>query len=175
MATARSIGSTTGATYCAPAPFRIDSALVLSSGFLATLAITTVMSVLLWFGVAQIDLPIWVSRLFVSDPVKVQAVGLAIHLTMGLGFAWVFALVEPHLRFSPGQNGLVFGVVLWAMVQAIGVPMLSEVASLIGVDHSVSVGWFASRLGVRAAAASLVAHLAYGVSLGVVYGRPQNR
>jgi len=68
MATARSIDSTTGATYCAPASLHIDAALVLSSGFLASLVITTVMSVLLWFGVAQIDLPIWVSRLFVSDP-----------------------------------------------------------------------------------------------------------
>src|ERR1700730_12529535 len=114
--------------------FHIDPVLVLSSGFLATLAITTVMSVLLWFGLAQVDLPIWVSRLFVSDPVKVQAVGLAIQLTMGLGFAWVFALVEPHLRFSPSQNGLLFGLVLWAIVQAIGVPTLSEVASLIRAD-----------------------------------------
>jgi len=175
MAIARPIGSAPGAVYCAPRPFRIDPVLTLCSGFLATLAITTVMSVLLWFGVAQVDLPIWVSRLFVSDPVKVQAVGLGIHLTMGLGFAWVFALVEPHLKFSPGQNGLVFGVVLWAMVQAIGVPTLSEVASLIRADHSVSVGWLASRLGVGAAMASLVAHLAYGVSLGLVYGRQGDR
>ena len=176
MAIAHSIGSTPGAVYCAPRPFRIDPALVLSSGFLATLVITTVMSVLLLFGVAQVDLPIWLSRLFVSDPVTVQAIGLATHLTMGLGFAWVFALVEPHLRFSPGQNGLVFGVVVWAMVQAIGVPTLSEVASLIRADHGVSsVGWLASRLGVGAAIASLVAHLAYGVSLGVVCGRRRDR
>lgn len=110
MATARSIGSAGGAVQCGPAPFHIDPALVLSSGFLATLVVTTVMSVLLWFGVAQVDLPIWVSRLFAADPVKVQAVGLGIHLTIGLGFAWVFAVVEPRLRFSPSQNGLVFGV-----------------------------------------------------------------
>ena len=83
------------------------------------------------------------SRLFVLDPVKVQAVGLGIHLTMGLALAWVFALVEPHLGFSPSQNGLIFGVVLWAMVQAIGVPAFSEVASLIRADPSVFVGWFA--------------------------------
>src|SRR5580704_464208 len=134
MATARSFGSTGGTVQCGPTPSHIDPALVLSSGFLATLAITTVMSVLLWFGVAQVDLPIWVSRLFVSDPVKVQAVGLAIHLTMGLGFAWVFALVEPRLRFSPGRNGLVFGLALWLIVQAIGVPVLSEVASLMRAD-----------------------------------------
>jgi uncharacterized protein DUF6789 len=175
MAIARSLGSTGSAVQCTSTPSHIDPALVLSSGFLATLAITTVMSVLLWFGVAQVDLPIWVSRLFVADPVKVQAVGLAIHLTLGLGFAWVFARVEPHLRFSPGQNGLVFGAALWAIVQVMGVPMLSEVASLIRADPSVPVGWFASRLGVAAATASLVAHLVYGVSLGVVYGRQGNR
>ena len=175
METARSMGSTTRAVPFVPTLVRIDPALVFSSGFLATLVITTVMLLLLWFGVAQVDLPVWVSRLFVSDPVKVQAVGLGIHLTMGLGFAWVFALVEPHLRFSPGQNGLIFGVVLWALVQAIGVPMLSAVAAVIRADDSVFAGWFASRLGVAAAIASLAAHLAYGVSLGVVYGRQRNR
>jgi hypothetical protein len=175
MEAVRSMGSTTRAVPCAAPSFRIDPALVFSSGFLATLVITTVMLLLLWFGVPQVDLPIWVSRLFVSDPVKVQAVGLGIHLTMGLGFAWVFALVEPHLRFSPSRNGLIFGVVLWAMVQAIGVPTLSAVASLIRANDNVFVGWFASRLGVSAAMASLVAHLAYGVSLGVVYGRQGNR
>jgi uncharacterized membrane protein YagU involved in acid resistance len=175
METTRSIGSTTRAVPCAPASFRIDLALVFSSGFLATLVITTVMLLLLWFGVAQVDLPIWVARLFVSDPVKVQAVGLGIHLTMGLAFAWVFALVEPQLRFSPSQNGLIFGVALWAMVQAIGVPTLSAVAALIRANDSVFAGWCSSRLGVGAAMASLVAHLAYGVSLGVVYGRQRNR
>ena len=140
-----------------------------------SIVITTVMLLLLWFGVAQVDLPVWVSRLFVSDPVKVQAVGLGIHLTMGLGFAWVFALVEPHLRFSPSQNGLIFGVVLWALVQTIGVPTLSAVAAVIRANDSVFAGWFASRLGVTVAIASLAAHLAYGVSLGVVYGRQRSR
>jgi hypothetical protein len=84
--------------------FHIDPVLVFSSGFLATLAITTVMSVLLWFGLAQVDLPIWVSRLFVADPVTVQAVGIGIHLTMGLGFAWVFALVKTHPAKATGQD-----------------------------------------------------------------------
>jgi hypothetical protein len=168
METTRSICSTTRAVPCASSSFRIYLALVFSSGFLATLVITTVMPLLLGLGVAQVDRPTWVSRLFVSDPVKVQAVGRGIHLTMGLAFAWVFVLVEPQLRFSPSQNGLIFGVVLWAIVQAIGVPTLSAVAALIRADDSVFAGWFASRLGVGAAMASLVAHVAYGVSLGVV-------
>jgi hypothetical protein len=61
------------------------------------------------------------------------------------------------------------------MVQVIGVPALSEVASLIGADHNVTVGWFASRLGAGAAMASLVAHLGYGLTLGVVYGHRRDR
>ena len=85
METARPVGSTTRAAPFAPSVVRIDPALVFASGFLATLVITTVMLLLLWFGVGQVDLPVWVSRLFVSDPVKVQAVGLGIHFTMGLG------------------------------------------------------------------------------------------
>ena len=48
-------------------------------------------------------------------------------------------------------------------------------ASLIRADQSVSVGWLALRLGVGAATASLVAHVAYGVTLGFVYGRHRDR
>jgi len=172
MAPAHVVESTGGAVDFTSAAFRVDPVLVLSSGFLATLAITTVMYLLLAFGVAQIDLPIWMARLFVADPVKVEAVGLAVHLTLGFGFAWIFAaLVEPRLTLSPGQNGLVFGAMLWAFVQLIGVPVLSELASVIRPDPGIPVGWLASRLGVGAAAASLLAHLAYGGTLGFVYGR----
>ena len=174
MAAAHVVESTSGAADFTSAAVRVDPVLVFSSGFLATLAITTVMYLLLAFGVAQIDLPIWVARLFVADPVKVEAVGLAVHLTLGFGFAWIFAaLVEPRLTLSPGQNGLLFGAVLWAFVQLIGVPALSELASVIRLDPGpgVPVGWLASRLGIGAAAASLLAHLAYGGTLGFVYGR----
>ena len=172
MAPVHVVGSTSGAVDFGSATVRVDPVLAFSSGFLATLAITTVMYVLPAIGVAQVDLPIWVARLFVADPVEVEAVGLAVHLTLGFGFAWIFAtLVEPRLTLSPGKNGLLFGAVLWVFAQLIGVPALSELASVIRPDRGVPVGWLASGLGVSAAAASLLAHLAYGGTLGFVYGR----
>jgi hypothetical protein len=58
METARAMGSTTRAVSFAPTLVCIDPALVFSSGFLATLVISTVMLLLLWFGVAQVDLPL---------------------------------------------------------------------------------------------------------------------
>ncbi len=72
-----------------PTSLSPDVALTWSSGFLATLAITTTMYVLPAAGLPQVDLPIWVARLFVEDPVQVGAVGLAVHLIAGFAFAWL--------------------------------------------------------------------------------------
>ena len=117
MAPAHVVESTSGAADCHVRGSPRRSCPGVLQRVSRALAITTVMYLLLAFGVAQIDLPIWVARLFVADPVKVEAVGLAVHLTLGFGFAWLFAaLVEPRLTLSPGQNGLLFGAVLWAFV-----------------------------------------------------------
>ena len=49
-------------------------------------------------------------------------------------------------------------------------PRTSRV-SVVHDSSATSPGWFALRLGLGPALSSLVAHVAYGVSLSVVYGR----
>lgn len=154
--------------YILPRPkvLRRDGILIFASGFLATLAMTTILYVLPLVGLGQVDLPIWTARLFVSDPVKAGALGLALHLFLGFGYAWLFAdQVEPRLRIGPGRTGLLFGVALWLFAQTAAVPVLGVLG---GVQPSP--GFLAIRLGPGAALASVIAHLAYGGTLGWVYG-----
>lgn len=153
-----------------PATLSPDAALTWSSGFLATLAITTMMYVLPAIGLPQVDLPIWVARLFVSDPIHIGAVGLAVHLVTGFAFAWVYVeQVEPRLTLGPGTSGLIFGACLWLFVQAIAVPTLGAVGSALGAT-AAGPGLLSADFGFAAAGASLLAHLAYGGVLGFVYG-----
>ncbi len=163
--------------YILPRPnsLRRDGSLIFASGFLATLAMTTAMYVLPLIGLgqvdlvtwtarlfAEVDLPTWTARLVADDLRKVAALGVALHLFLGFGYAWLFAdQVEPRLRFGAGSTGLLFGGALWLFAQALAVPVL-------GADPSP--GFFAIRLGPGAALASLLAHLAYGGTLGWVYG-----
>ncbi len=149
-----------------PASLHREGILIFASGFLATLAMTTIMYVLPLLGLGQVDLPLWVARLFVAQPVKAAALGLAIHLVLGFGYAWLYAdQVEPRLRLRPAAAGLVFGTALWVLAQAMAVPLLGWLG-----EAQPAPGILAWRLGPGAALASLVAHLAYGGTLGWVYG-----
>lgn len=162
-----------------PTSLRRDVAMVFASGFLATLAMTTIMYVLPLVGVgqvdlltlttrlfAEVDLPTWAARAFADNPRNVVALGIGLHLVLGFGYAWVFAdQVEPRLRFGPARAGLLFGLALWLFAQAVAVPLLGVVG---GTEPSP--GLFAFRLGPGAALASLLAHLTYGATLGGAYG-----
>jgi hypothetical protein len=132
---------------------------------------TTIMYVLLALRLGQVDAPLWTARLLITDPVFAAAAGLTIHLFIGFGYAWLFArLVEPRLRSGPMRAGLIYGVTLWAFAQVVAVPALGAIADLLHGSTAASPGLLAARLGAAAAAASLVAHLAYGSVLGFVYG-----
>lgn len=148
----------------------------LASGFLATLAMTTIMYILPLTGLGRVDLPLWVARLFFSDPAPAVVAGVTIHLFLGFGYALLFAdQIEPRvtarLAGGPVEAGLAFGVCLWVIAQTIAVPALGLVSSVVHGGTIPSPGLFAARLGLGAASASLVAHLAYGCTLGFVYGR----
>ncbi len=76
-------------------------------------------------GLPQVDLPVWVARLLVSDPVQVGPVGLVVRLIVGFAFAWLYvAQVEPRLARGSGTSGLFLGFGLWLFAQAIAVPAL---------------------------------------------------
>jgi hypothetical protein len=155
-----------------PAINHVDFMLVGAGGFLATLVMTTAMYVLALLGWGQVDLPIWIVRVFTSDPVTVGEVGVGLHLFIGLAYAWMFGyLVEPRLALAPGQAGVMFGIGLWMFAQVIGVPVLGVIAGLFHHGAPVSPGWFAAGLGVSSAVSSLVAHIAYGTALSLVYGQ----
>ena len=151
---------------------RIDGVLLTTCGIVATMVMTTVMYTLPLLGWAQVDLPTWIARIFTTAPVTVAETGVALHLLIGTMWAWVFAMqVEPRLSLTPAATGMVFGVSLWVFAQSMGVPIVGAIADAVHDGGATPPGWFAMRLGLGPALSSLVAHVAYGVSLSVVYGR----
>jgi hypothetical protein len=155
-----------------PRSLRIDGVLVTTCGIVATIVMTTVMYTLPLLGWAQVDLPTWIARIFTTAPVAVGETGVALHLLIGTMWAWVFAMqIEPRLSLKPAATGMVFGVCLWAFAQSIGVPIVGAIGDAVHESGTTSPGWFALRLGLGPALSSLVAHVAYGMSLSVVYGR----
>jgi hypothetical protein len=151
---------------------RVDAVLVTTSGLIATLVMTTAMYLLPLLGWAQIDLPTWIARVLVTSPPAVAVVGISLHLLIGLTWAWLFtSQIEPRSALTPATTGLAFGVALWAFAQTIAVPLVGAIGHAVHDVDVAAPGWFALRLGAGAAFSSLTAHIAYGVSLSVVYGR----
>lgn len=154
-----------------PQELSTDILLTASAGFLATLAITTTMYLLPALGLPQVDLPIWVARMFTSTPVGVAALGLAVHLVVGFAFAWLYTTrIEPRLALSPTLAGVTYGLALWVFAQVIAVPALGLFASAVSDGTTVAPGLVSYRLGAGAAVGSLVSHVSYGLVLGFVYG-----
>lgn len=167
-----------------PTALRRDGTLVFASGFLATLVMTTIMFVLPLIGFGefalpvwvarlfrQVDLPLWMARLVTGDPGGAAAFALGLHILVGFGYAWLFAgQVEPRLNLRPGVAGLLFGLMLWLLAQAVAVPLLGAMASAAGSLTGPTPGFLAIGLGPGAASGSLIAHLGYGGTLGFVYG-----
>lgn len=102
---------------------RSDAAVIVGSGLLGKLVMTTIMYLAPLLGARQVDAPLWIAHLVVSTPMAALGVGLSLHLVVGFAYAWLFARsIEPRLTEHSLRNGLLFGAALWAFAQAIAVP-----------------------------------------------------
>ena len=91
-----------------------------------------------------------------------RSVGMVVHFINGtiifpLIFTWLLWNILPG---GPTGKGILWGVILWFLAQAIVMPM-------------TGAGFFSANAGgVTAVAASLLGHIVYGGILGAVTGKP---
>ena len=85
------------------------------------------------------------------------AIGLLVHVGNGMLLALLYA-VFPHQRFGAPAllTGISWGLVLWLVAMLVVLPRLGE-------------GVFGHRMGPAVRITSLLMHLVYGLTLGVVY------
>src|SRR5215831_6233966 len=91
-----------------------------------------------------------------------MAGGLFVHFLNG---TVIFPLIYAYLlyRFLPGapwQKGLLWGVILWLVLETVMMPMMG------GGIFSMETG------GMKAVMAALIGHLVYGAILGAIAGVP---
>ncbi|HKQ57560.1 MAG TPA: DUF6789 family protein [Candidatus Eisenbacteria bacterium] len=88
--------------------------------------------------------------------------GMVMHFTVGTFLLPVFyvACLDRRLPGGPALRGIAWGLMLWIVSQAIVIPATG------GGFFSAAAG------GMRVVADSLIGHLAYGLVVGVLAGRP---
>jgi hypothetical protein len=145
-------------------------------GLAATTALTAVMIAAQLAGITRLDLPLILGTLVSEDPDKARVAGFLIHLGAGQGFALGYAASFAALDRATWWIGGLLGLLHVAVALTVLVPLLAGVhprmASHRAGPASTAVleppGLLGLNYGRQTPLVAVVAHLAYGVGLGLL-------
>jgi len=145
-------------------------------GLVATAALTVIMIAAQLAGLSRLDLPLVLGTLVTEDPDRARVAGFVIHLAMGQGFALGYAASFALLDTATWWLGALLGLLHVGVALTVLVPLLAGVhprmASGRAGPGSTAVleppGLLGLNYGSQTPAVAVVAHLAYGVALGLL-------
>ena len=145
-------------------------------GLLATAALTAVLVLCQLSGLTRMDLPMMLGTLVVDDPDRARVIGAVIHLGIGQVFAFGYAAVFALVGHAGWQLGVALGLLHAAVALTVLVPLLPGVhprmaSTRTGPGSGPALeppGLLGVNYGRQTVAVGLVAHLAYGLALGIL-------
>jgi hypothetical protein len=145
-------------------------------GLIATGVLTVIMVSAQLVGLTRLDIPLLLGTLFTDDPDRARLFGSLAHIGFGqafaLGYAVSFALLDSSTWWLGGLLGLLHAAVALTVLVPLLAGLHPNIASNRAGRSSVAVleppGLLALNYGTQTPAVAVVAHLAYGVALGVL-------
>lgn len=145
-------------------------------GLVATAALTAVMVAAQLTGLTRLDLPLLLGTIVTEDPDRARVAGFFIHLMIGLAFAFGYAASFALLDEATWWLGGLLGLLHAAVALTLLVPLLAGAHPRIASDRagpaSTAVleppGLLGLNYGPQTPIVAIVAHLVYGVALGVL-------
>lgn len=144
-------------------------------GFGATVLLTMVMVVAQLAGWSRMDMPLLLGTMLVADPDRARLAGFGMHLMMGQVFALFYAGAFTLIGRAGWWLGALFGLfhglaaltVLLRMVAGIHPRMASDRAGPEVGAMLEPPGLLGLHYGRQTPVITIVAHVAYGATLGV--------
>lgn len=145
-------------------------------GLVATAVLTVVMLCAQLGGLTRLDLSLMLGTLVTPDPDRARVIGFGLHLIAGqlfaIGYATIFAITNDATWWAGAMLGLLHGAVALAVIvpllPAVHPRMASARAGLLTGARLEPPGLFALNYGIQTPAVALVAHVCYGVALGLL-------
>lgn len=145
-------------------------------GLVATSALTAVMTTAQLAGLTRLDLPLVLGTLVTEDPDRARLAGFVIHLAAGqvfaLGYATVFVLLHRATWWLGGLLGMLHVAVALLVLLPLLPGLHPRMASHRAGPGSRAVleppGLLALNYGIQTPAVTVLAHLVYGVVLGLL-------
>ena len=147
----------------------------LAGGFVGTIVLTTGLRVAQELGLTRMDIPLLLGTVFTTDRRRANLIGYAFHFFNGL----VFSLLYAFVFFAVDQAGWLFGAVLGLVHAAFAGGALVNIL-LPAVHPRMGTRWTDAQAtpvleppgflllnyGRYTAAATILAHIAYGAIVG---------
>jgi hypothetical protein len=145
-------------------------------GLLATAVLTAVLVAAQLAGFTRLDIPLLLGTFVTEDPDRARVVGFLLHLGVGQGFALGYAASFALLDRATWWIGGALGVLHVAIALTVLLPLLPgihpRVASERAGPRSTAAleppGLLGLNYGAETPIVSAVAHVLYGVALGVL-------
>ena len=149
-------------------------------GLVATTALTAVMIAAQLAGLTRLDLPLLLGTIATEDPDRARVAGFFIHLAIGQGFAFGYAASFALLDRATWWLGGLFGLLHVAVALTVLVPLLAGIHPRIASERAGPAsnamleppGLLGLNYGRQTPIVAIVAHLVYGIALGVLLKAP---
>lgn len=145
-------------------------------GLVATTSLTVVMIVAQLAGRTRLDLPLLLGTLVTEDPDRARVAGFFIHLAIGQGFALGYAASFALLGRATWWSGGLFGLLHATVALTVLVPLLEGIHPRMASHRAGPAsramleppGLLGLNYGATTPVVAVVAHLAYGIALGIL-------
>jgi hypothetical protein len=145
-------------------------------GLVATSVLTAVMIVAQLVGLSRLDLPLILGSIVTDDPDRARVAGFLLHLGVGQGFALGYAATFTLLGTASWWLGGLLGLLHVAIVLTVLVPLLAGIHPRMASNRAGPAstalleppGLLGLNYGSQTPAVAIIAHLAYGVALGLL-------
>jgi hypothetical protein len=149
----------------------------LLSGFLATLALSTVLSASQGLGLTRMNFPYLLGTVLTPDREKARFYGFAVHMATGLAFSVLYVLVFEARHLASWWFGTLLGLAHALFLLTVGVNLMPAVhPRMVREQHGPTAtrqleppGFMALNYGLRTPISVFVAHAVFGAILGALY------
>ena len=149
----------------------------LLSGFLATLVLSTLLSLSQGIGLTRMNIPYLLGTMVTPDRQRAKLCGFVIHILNGWLFSVLYVLIFESRHLASWWFGVLIGVAQAMFVLTVGMMLLPSLhPRMASEQHGPSAsrqleppGFMALNYGFRTPLSVFIAHAAYGAILGSFY------
>jgi uncharacterized membrane protein YagU involved in acid resistance len=149
----------------------------LLSGFVATLALTTLLATTQGLGLTRMNLPYLIGTFFTPKREKAKIYGFVVHLFNGWIFSILYVLIFEARHLANWWFGALLGLAHAFFVLTVGMSLMPGLhPRMASEQHGPNAnrqleppGFMALNYGIQTPASVFVAHAAFGAILGALY------